>query len=84
MPKEQLLEQLAKKKAEPNYPKVVVSGSGTAWFLNPDTRSMERVYRGSVVQRVSPAVDKTGRHLVRLGSVYILIPEEELFEVGEN
>jgi len=84
MPKEQLLEQLAKKKASATYPNVVVSGSGDAWFLNPETRSMERVQRGSVVKKVSETADKGGRYLVKVGTIYILIPEEELFEIGEN
>jgi len=84
MSKEPLIEQLIKNKKAINYPKVVVSGSGAAWFLNPETRSMERIYRGSVVQRMSAATDKDGRYLVKVGTIYILIPEEELFEIGEN
>ena len=84
MPKEPLIEHLYKNKSNLKYPRVVVSGSGDAWFLNPETRSMERIFRGSVVQRVSNAVDQKGRHLVKVGALYILIPEDELYAIGEN
>jgi len=84
MSKEPLLDQLVKKTNNKLYPQVLVSGSGDAWFLNPETRSMYRICRGSVVQKVSSTADKEGRYLVKVGVVYILIPEEELFEVGEN
>ena len=84
MSKEPLIEQLFKNKADLKYPRVVVSGSGDAWFLNPETRSMERIFRGSVVQRVSSTADQRGRHLVKLGALYILIPEDELYTIGEN
>tara|TARA_R110000744_G_scaffold373519_2_gene485731 strand:- start:7082 stop:7336 length:255 start_codon:yes stop_codon:yes gene_type:complete len=84
MSKEPLIEQLFKNKKNMKHPKVVVSGSGDAWFLNPETRSMERIFRGSVVQRVSPGVDNKGRYLVKLGTIYMLIPADELFGIGEN
>ena len=81
---EPLKEELFKNKAQQNYPTVVESGSGDAWFLNPKTKTMERIFRGSVVQKVSAGPDERGRHLVKLGAIYILIPEEELFSIGDN
>ena len=83
MAKETLIEELYKGKSSA-LPHVVISGSGDAWFLNPDTRSMERVYRGSVAKKVSPSPDEKGRHLVKLGTIFVLIPEDELFPVGDN
>ena len=41
-----LIEKLFENKANNAYPTVVVSGSGDAWFLNPKTKTMERVFRG--------------------------------------
>ena len=84
MSKEPMIEQLFKNKSARAYPTVMVSGSGVAWFLNPKTRTMERIFRGSVVQKVSSTSDETGRHLVKVGAIYILIPEEELYSVGDN
>ena len=81
---EPLIEELFKNKSQHSCPKVVVSGSGDAWFLNPKTKTMERIFRGSVVQRVTKAPDERGRHLVKLGAIYIMIPDDELFSIGEN
>jgi len=83
MSKDPLIEELYKGKSN-DFPKVVVSGSGDAWYLNPETRSMERVYRGSVVKKVSSTTDARGRHLVKVGTIYILVPEDELFPIGDN
>ena len=83
MTKDPLIEELYKKK-KVSYPSVVISGSGDAWYLNPETKSMERVYRGSVVKKVSASTDSKGRHLVKVGTLYILIPEEELYSIGDN
>ena len=83
MSKDPLIEELFKGKLT-NFPKVIVSGSGDAWYLNPETRSMERIYRGSIVKRVSEITDRRGRHLVKVGTIYILIPQEELFTIGDN
>jgi hypothetical protein len=79
-----LIEKLFENKANNAYPTVVVSGSGDAWFLNPKTKTMERIFRGSVVQRVTSTPDERGRHLVKLGAIYIMIPDEELFSIGDN
>jgi hypothetical protein len=79
-----LIQKLFENKAKNAYPTVVVSGSGDAWFLNPKTKTMERIFRGSVVQRVSTTPDERGRHLVKLGAIYIMIPDDELFSIGDN
>ena len=79
-----LIQKLFENKANNAYPTVVVSGSGDAWFLNPKTKTMERIFRGSTVQRVSTTPDERGRHLVKLGAIYIMIPDDELFSIGDN
>jgi len=79
-----LIQKLFQNKSNNAYPKVVVSGSGDAWFLNPKTKTMERIFRGSVVQRITKVPDERGRHLVKLGAIYIMVPDEELFSIGDN
>jgi len=79
-----LIEKLFENKTNNAYPTVVVSGSGDAWFLNPKTKTMERIFRGSVVQKITKAPDDRGRHLVKLGAIYIMIPDDELFSIGDN
>lgn len=79
-----LIQKLFENKANNAYPTVVVSGSGDAWFLNPKTKTMERIFRGSVVQRVTTDPDERGRHIVKLGAIYIMVPDDELFSIGDN
>ena len=79
-----LIEKLFENKANNAYPTVVVSGSGDAWFLNPKTKTMERIFRGYVVQRITTTPDERGRHIVKLGAIYIMVPDDELFSIGDN
>ncbi len=79
-----LIQKLFENKTNNAYPTVVVSGSGDAWFLNPKTKTMERIFRGSVVQRVTTTPDERGRHIVKLGAIYIMVPDDELFSIGDN
>jgi len=81
---EPLIAQLFKNKVNQTFPEFIVSGSGDAWFLNPGTKSMERIFRGSLVKRITTQTDSQGRHLVKVGTLKILIPEEELFSIGDN
>tara|TARA_R100000234_G_scaffold20687_1_gene11642 strand:+ start:385 stop:660 length:276 start_codon:yes stop_codon:yes gene_type:complete len=82
--KDPLIEELFKNKEKNTYPSVVISGSGDAWFLNPETKTMQRIFRGSVVQKITTTPDERGRHLVKLGAIYIMIPDDELFSIGDN
>ena len=82
--KDPLIEELFKNKEKNAYPSVAISGSGDAWFLNPETKTMERVFRGSVVKKISYTPDERGRHLVKLGAIYIMIPDDELYPIGDN
>ena len=41
---EPLIAQLFKNKVNQTFPEFIVSGSGDAWFLNPGTKSMERIF----------------------------------------
>ena len=79
-----LIQKLFENKTNNAYPTVVVSGSGDAWFLNPKTKTMEIIFRGSVVQRITNTPDERGRHIVKLGAIYIMVPDDELFSIGDN
>ena len=79
-----LIQKLFENKTNNAYRAVVVSGSGDAWFLNPKTKTMERIFRGSVVQRITNTPDERGRHIVKLGAIYIMVPDDELFSIGDN
>lgn len=65
-------------------PYQIISGSGYGWFLEPTTRKMERVPRGSEIIQISEKPDKKGKVLVRSEYRYLMVPEDEILDVGYN
>ena len=62
----------------------ILSGSGPAYFLDPDALEMIRTQRGTEVVPIPGDIDSLGRILVRVPYRFLLIPEEEILEVGWN
>lgn len=67
--------------AIPNY---AISGSGTAWYLDPKSSTMVLVKRGIEVFPVTDDVDSSNRMLVRAPYRLLLIPQDEIQEIGWN
>ena len=67
-------------------PNHVISGSGPAWFYEPLTKTFVKAERGSQVVVVPGSEDELGRLLVRAPSTsgYLMIPYEEILDVGYN
>jgi len=65
-------------------PLYVISGSGDAWFLDPDAHQMVKVSRGTEVVPLSEYSDINSRILVRAPYRFLLIPEREIQEIGWN
>ena len=78
---EAALEQFADLEAEPCY---VLSGSGVGWFLDPFSREMVMIPRGSELFPVDDETDEIDRVLVRSSHRIVLIPSVEIEEVGWN
>ena len=62
----------------------IISGSGPAYFLDPDSLEMIRTQRGIEVVPIPGDSDGLGRILVRVPYRFLMIPEEEILEVGWN
>jgi hypothetical protein len=62
----------------------IISGSGPAYFLDPDSLEMIRVARGTEVVPLPGEDDDDGRILVRVSYRFLMIPEDEILEVGWN
>jgi hypothetical protein len=62
----------------------VVSGSGWAWFLDPDVGEMVRIPRGIEVVPMPGEVDEYNRILVRSATRFLMIPAVEVMELGWN
>ena len=61
-----------------------ISGSGPAWFYEPVTKRYIKAERGSEVVVIPGMPDETGRLLVRTMGTYILVPYEEVLDLGYN
>ena len=62
----------------------IISGSGPAYFLDPDTQELIRTQRGTEVVPLPGGLDEEGRILARVPYRFLLIPEDEILEIGWN
>ena len=62
----------------------VISGSGPAWFINPMSKQFIKTQRGSEVVVIPGKEDEFGRMLVRTMNTFIMVPKEEILDIGFN
>ena len=68
-----------------NFPLYVISGSGTGWFLDPETHQMVQVNRGTEIVPIgSLDPEDEEKVLVRAPYRFLLIPQKEVQEIGWN
>ena len=67
--------------SEPQY---VISGSGWGWYLDPDVHQMVRIARGQEIVPMPGEPDSKDRILVRAPFRFLMIPEDEVQEIGWN
>jgi len=65
-------------------PNEILSGSGSAWFYDPMNKMMELVRRGDQLVRNTDYIDQKNRILSYISGKVVLIPEEEIIEIGFN
>tara|TARA_R110002110_G_scaffold362193_1_gene571915 strand:- start:80 stop:535 length:456 start_codon:yes stop_codon:yes gene_type:complete len=61
-----------------------ISGSGPAWFFEPDTRTLVKTERGMQVIILVDDEDDLGRLLVQTMNTLIMVPKEEILDIGYN
>jgi hypothetical protein len=61
-----------------------ISGSGPAWFFEPHTRTLVKTERGMQVLVVTDEEDDLGRLLVQTMNTLIMVPKEEILDLGYN
>ena len=62
----------------------VISGSGWGWFLDPESSTMSRIMRGTEIIPIDSNVDASDRILVESPFGLLMIPEDEVSEIGWN
>ena len=80
---ERLLDRSKSNKSKPAA-YTVISGSGPAWFYEPSTKKMIKTERGSEIVVIPGEPDEQGRVLVRTMNTFLLIPKEEILDLGFN
>ena len=80
---ERLIDRSKSKNSKPAA-YTVISGSGPAWFYEPSTRKMIKTERGSEIVVIPGEPDEQGRVLVRTMNTFLLIPEEDVLNLGFN
>tara|TARA_R110000824_G_scaffold263456_1_gene452177 strand:+ start:170 stop:610 length:441 start_codon:yes stop_codon:yes gene_type:complete len=61
-----------------------ISGSGPAWFLEPQSRTFVKTERGMQILILADDEDDLGRLLVQTVSTLIMVPKEEILDIGYN
>ena len=67
--------------SEPQY---IISGSGWGWYLDPEGHQMVRIAKGQEIIPMPGLPDSQDRLLVRASFRFLMIPEEEVQEIGWN
>tara|TARA_R100000008_G_scaffold63066_2_gene40315 strand:- start:138 stop:575 length:438 start_codon:yes stop_codon:yes gene_type:complete len=65
-------------------PAYTISGSGHAWYYNPNTRAMSRIAAGTEVYLYKNKIDPKGRVYCYVGEEVLAIPKEDLLKIGYN
>ena len=78
-----LMETTGSTDTEP-FPYQMISGSGMDWFYDPVTRTMVETPRGIEIIQISEDADHKGRVLVRAPFQFLMVPEEEMIDLGFN
>jgi len=61
-----------------------ISGSGPAWFFEPHSRTLVKTERGMQVLVLADEEDDLGRLLVQTVNTLIMVPKEEILDIGYN
>tara|TARA_R110000824_G_scaffold55432_1_gene152706 strand:+ start:256 stop:699 length:444 start_codon:yes stop_codon:yes gene_type:complete len=61
-----------------------ISGSGPAWYFEPHTRTFVKTERGMQVLILADDEDDLGRLLVQTMNTLIMVPKEEILDLGYN
>ena len=80
---ERLIDRSKSNKSKPAA-YTVISGSGPAWFYEPSTKKMIKTERWSEIIVIPGEPDEQGRVLVRTMNTFLLIPKEEILDLGFN
>lgn len=77
---EALLKSQAKIKEIYSYE--MIAGEGYGHYYNPDEKTFVKIRKGRIVIRLSEDTDKKGRYLIYAENQRVLVPKEEIIDIG--
>jgi len=66
-----------------SIPYSIINNGGYSWYMNPETKRFIRIGSGTEVVVVLDEYEK-GKTLVRAERQFLLIPKNEIIEIGYN
>ena len=72
------------KKIKTLYAYEKIEGEGYGHYYCPDTKLYVKIRKGRLIDRLSEDTDKKGRYLILAEEQRILVPAEEIVDIGFN
>ena len=64
------------------YSYEMIAGEGYGHYYNPDEKTFVKIRKGRLVIRLSEDTDKKGRYLIYVENQRVLVPKEEIIDIG--
>lgn len=64
------------------YSYEIIAGEGYGHYYNPDEKTFVKIRKGRLVTRLSEDTDKKGRYLIYTENQRVLVPKEEIIDIG--
>lgn len=72
----------SQKKIKELYSYEMIAGEGYGFYYNPDEKTFVKIRKGRLVTRLSEDTDKKGRYLIYTENQRVLVPQEEIIDIG--
>ena len=72
----------SQKKIKELYSYEMIAGEGYGHYYNPDEKTFVKIRKGRLITRLSEDTDKKGRYLVYTENQRVLVPKEEIIDIG--
>lgn len=72
----------SQKKIKELYSYEIISGEGYGFYYSPDEKMFVKIRKGRLVNRLSEDTDSKGRYLIYTENMRVLVPREEIIDIG--
>jgi hypothetical protein len=72
----------SQKKIKELYAYEMIMGEGYGHYYSPDEKTFVKIRKGRLITRLSEDTDKKGRYLIYAENQRVLVPKEEIIDIG--